>query len=247
VQAVEHYEVKVVKIQNENVFRSTLRELIAETETRILGNYTPLSWARVQSALIFARNVYGNRSATDVQINDAIILLRARLNELVPLRVEFRFTKTNDYLYLSMGHENFKHLGSAVFMLHRWHEATNEWMYIETATSSSDNHNLGLVAFEYLLTKNGEYRLNELQAPEGFRLPAGYWVVMWDDATEHFAIEARGTLSLVPAFRGFYRSVSTNEIIDNSAVSDYDGDIELHLYVGNFPEIVLPAFQEYLR
>ena len=68
---------------SERTPRETLRELIAETEARIQANYTPLSWARMQSMLVIARNVYNNPTAADVQINDAISLLRARLDELV--------------------------------------------------------------------------------------------------------------------------------------------------------------------
>jgi len=64
--------------------RETLRELIAEAEARIQANYTPLSWARMQSMLVMARSVYNNPTAADAQINDAINLLRTRLDELVP-------------------------------------------------------------------------------------------------------------------------------------------------------------------
>ena len=64
--------------------RDTLRELIAEAEARTQADYTPRSWANMQSMLTFARNVYNNPSATDAQIEDAINLLRARLDALEP-------------------------------------------------------------------------------------------------------------------------------------------------------------------
>jgi len=157
--------------------------------------------------------------------------------------VEFSFTKTNDYLYFGLDHENFQVLEGAVFTLRVWCEDTNEWIAIgagETATSDED----GLVIFNHLLTKDGRYRLDETVAPTGFRPPAGYWEIRWDADEERFLIDARGTSGLVPAFKEVYRSVSTGEIIDNADVEAYEaagGEVRLYLYLGNFPEIRLPG------
>jgi len=132
----------------------------------------------------------------------------------------FRLTKTNEYLYIDMEHDNFARLDGARFTLHRYE--SGEWAYVETAYSSSNPDNLGLVIFEYLLTKDGVYRLEETLPPSGFRRPHGYWEVTWCEDSESFAIEARGTLSLIPAFR----------VVEH--------DDEVYLYVGNFRETVLP-------
>jgi len=129
--------------------------------------------------------------------------------------VEFRFTKTNEYLYTDMDHGNFAHLDGAEFTLRRY-EGDGEWSdVIETVLSEED----GSVVFEYLLTLDGIYRLDETRPPRGFRPPQGYWVITWDDDDEKFVIDARGTVSLVPAFR----------------------EVEDDLYVGNFRETVLPS------
>ena len=64
--------------------RETLRSIIVQAEARIQANYTPVSWARMQSMLTFARNVYNNPTATEAQINDAINRLRDALDALVP-------------------------------------------------------------------------------------------------------------------------------------------------------------------
>jgi len=60
-----------------------LGQLIAEVEAKIQTNYTPRSWAEMMSMLTFARRVYINPTRTDAQYNDAINLLRARLDALV--------------------------------------------------------------------------------------------------------------------------------------------------------------------
>ena len=152
--------------------------------------------------------------------------------------VPFSFTKTNDYLYLGLDHANFRRLDGARFVLSRY-AGDGEWEYIETVYSSSDSADLGLVEFNHYLTMDGVYRLDETQAPTGYRLPQGQWIITWNEATERFVINAEGVLSLVPAFRGVYRSVETGVIIDNPEA--YDGEVELYLYVGNFPEVRLPG------
>jgi len=61
----------------------TLRELIAEAEARIQANYAPRSWGDMQSMLTFARSVYNNPNLQDAQYDEAVVLLRARLDALV--------------------------------------------------------------------------------------------------------------------------------------------------------------------
>ena len=60
-----------------------LRSAIVEAEARIQGNYTPLTWARMQSALMGARNVYSNPTATEAQILNFEANLRTVMNNLV--------------------------------------------------------------------------------------------------------------------------------------------------------------------
>ena len=134
-----------------------------------------------------------------------------------PEGVELRFVKTNEYLYIDMEADEFERLDGAIFELSRY--VDGEWEYIETATSQ----NLGLVVFENLLSLDGTYRLDETRPPDGFRLPQGYWIITWNAETGSFDIEARGTLSLVPAFR------------------EVDRDEGVDLYLGNFRETLLPA------
>ena len=64
--------------------REILNQLIVEAEALMQRDFTPLSWARLQSTLVMARSIYNNSTATDGQIEDAINLLRARMGELVP-------------------------------------------------------------------------------------------------------------------------------------------------------------------
>ena len=134
--------------------------------------------------------------------------------------IEFSFTKTNEYLYIDMEDDNFYHLGGARFELSRY--VDGEWEYIETA-DSANGANLGLVVFEYLLTVDGVYRLDETRPPAGFRPPHGYWVITWDAEAGRFHIEAHGTIALVPAFR------------------EVEQEEEVNLYLGNFRETLLPA------
>ncbi|MCL2354078.1 MAG: hypothetical protein FWC69_05555 [Defluviitaleaceae bacterium] len=46
-------------------------------------NYTPLTWARFQSPLVFARSVYNNATAVEAQIIEAIERLTAAQDSLV--------------------------------------------------------------------------------------------------------------------------------------------------------------------
>ena len=64
--------------------RERLAVLIAEATARTQENYTPLSWARMQSMLVMSRSIYNNQTASVAQINEAIDLLRTRLDQLVP-------------------------------------------------------------------------------------------------------------------------------------------------------------------
>jgi len=61
-----------------------LREVITAAESRVQANYTPLSWARLQSPLNAARSVLNNPTATEAQINEAISNLNAAIANLVP-------------------------------------------------------------------------------------------------------------------------------------------------------------------
>jgi len=70
-------------VRREPIPRYILRELIAEAEARIQANYTPRSWGDMQSMLTFARSVYNNPNLQDVQYDEAVVLLRARLDALV--------------------------------------------------------------------------------------------------------------------------------------------------------------------
>ena len=63
--------------------RASLRATVADANDRVQANYTPLSWARMQSMLVSARSVYNNTAATETQINEARNLLSTRLNDLV--------------------------------------------------------------------------------------------------------------------------------------------------------------------
>jgi len=63
--------------------REILSGLIAEAEDIARGNYTPLSWARLQSMLVLSRRIYNNPTATAAQINEAIDLLGTRLDALI--------------------------------------------------------------------------------------------------------------------------------------------------------------------
>jgi hypothetical protein len=63
--------------------REILFETIVEAENIIQANYTPITWARMQSSLVTARNIYNNQTATDAQIDEAIVILRNSLNSLV--------------------------------------------------------------------------------------------------------------------------------------------------------------------
>ena len=156
----------------------------------------------------------------------------------MPVGVEFRFTKTNDYLYLDAdpndptarpNHPRLERLSGAEFTLSRWEydNISNEyaWIIIETVESQT-GPNLGLVEFEHLLTFDGEYRLDETRSPSGFRRPHGYWRIVWNETTERFNITAGGTVSLVPAFRFVERQDGDDTIV--------------YYYVGNFPETILP-------
>jgi len=148
----------------------------------------------------------------------------------------FRFTKTNDYLYMDLEanyptHINLERLREARFNLYQLVE--EEWELIEEDVESDAN---GLVEFETLLSFDGTYQLVETRAPRGFRLPHGYWRITWDESTERFNMQAGGTISLVPAFRAITCTVDSNfeECQDREA-----GDI-VYL-VGNFPLTDLPA------
>ena len=153
----------------------------------------------------------------------------------LPAGNPFSFFKTNDYLYLDAdendptvvpGHSNLAFLAGAVFELRRLEENGEFSDVIETATSQNAP-NLGLVEFEHLLTTDGTYKLVEIQAPSGFRIPHGYWIISWNSEINRFDFEAGGTISLVPAFR----FVRRNE--EGTYIYDY--------YLGNFPETLLPA------
>jgi len=61
-----------------------LREAITAAESIVQANYTPLSWARLQSPLNAARSVLNNPTATEAQINEAIANLNAAIANLVP-------------------------------------------------------------------------------------------------------------------------------------------------------------------
>ena len=63
--------------------RASLRATVADANDRVQANYTPLSWARMQSMLVSARSVYNNPNATETQISEARDLLSARLDDLV--------------------------------------------------------------------------------------------------------------------------------------------------------------------
>ncbi|MCL1989750.1 MAG: SpaA isopeptide-forming pilin-related protein [Defluviitaleaceae bacterium] len=154
----------------------------------------------------------------------------------MPKGVAFSFTKTNDYLYLDAdandptsepNHPNLMRLAGAVFTLSRWEfdpvSQTYDWIMIEEDVISNA---VGLVEFESLLTLDGSYRLDEVHAPEGFRVPHGWWLINWDEASQRFNIRADGTISLVPAFRYVERGEGEHRIV--------------YYYVGNFPETVLP-------
>jgi len=154
----------------------------------------------------------------------------------MPIGNEFRFTKTNDYLYMDLDanyptHINLERLRDARFNLYRVED--DELELIEEDVESDIN---GLVEFETLLTLEGTYRLVETRAPSGFRLPHGYWIITWDEETERFNMQAGGTVSLVPAFRAITCTVDSEfpECEDGEA-----GDI-VYL-VGNFPITDLPS------
>ena len=70
-------------VDNESSPREALRTVIEEALAVNQSNYTPLSWARMQSMLVMARNIYNNPLATEAQINEAINLLSAGLDALV--------------------------------------------------------------------------------------------------------------------------------------------------------------------
>jgi len=159
---------------------------------------------------------------------------------------EFRFTKTNDYLYMDLDanyptHINLDPLSGAEFELRYWDEENEEWSAV-IATGTSDSNGLVILMryedqdIEYLLTVTGRYQLVETRAPSGFRLPHGYWIITWDETTERFNMQAGGTISLVPAFRAITCTLDSEfpECEDREA-----GDI-VYL-VGNFPITDLPA------
>ncbi|MCL1990597.1 MAG: FIVAR domain-containing protein, partial [Defluviitaleaceae bacterium] len=68
---------------NPATLRDILRELIQEATARTQTNYTPMSWARMQSMLTSARAVYNNQTSTDAQIEQAIHLLTGALVSLI--------------------------------------------------------------------------------------------------------------------------------------------------------------------
>ena len=179
---------------------------------------------------------YGNAPAF-VERDGNIVLPNNRASVL------FSFTKTNEDLDQHLAYGNFRRLEGATFVVRAWCEDTNDWVAIgDGATAVSDPN--GLVAFEQHLRIDGRYRLDEIATSAGLRLPAGYWELTWDEQAERFAIEARGTLELVPAFRSVYRSVTTNDIIGSDEVAMYQeagGEVALHFYVGSFPETALAS------
>ena len=153
----------------------------------------------------------------------------------MPLGNPFSFFKTNDYLYMDMGairpeHPYLEYLSRAVFELRRRGD-NGEWPEepLETVTSDSN----GFVEFEELLTLDGEYKLTEIRAPRGFRVPHGYWIITWNNETDRFEIVAGGTVALVPAFRETCSA-------DVATIADCDSE-DIVLYLGNFPETVLPG------
>jgi len=167
------------------------------------------------------------------------------------LGMEFRFTKTNDYLYLDVDRDpnvlrdptdipnnpNLERLAGAAFTLSRWEfdDVTNAyaWVIIEANVESDA---AGLVEFDHLLTLEGEYRLDETRAPSGFRIPHGWWIIEWNDNTEQFDFTAGGTVSLVPAFR--YVVCTVDNDLDKCYALEAG---EVVYFVGNFPETILPG------
>ena len=63
--------------------REILRELVTEAGERNQANYTPRSWANMMSRLVMARSVLNNPTATEAQINEAIVLLQGVLDDLI--------------------------------------------------------------------------------------------------------------------------------------------------------------------
>jgi len=87
----------------------------------------------------------------------------------VRLPTNLEFIKTNHLLYAYP--PQVVELPGAEFILARYNEDTNNWVYVETAIS--DNN--GVVSFTAAFTENGEYRLQEITPPAEHNLPPGYW------------------------------------------------------------------------
>ena len=133
--------------------------------------------------------------------------------------VNFEFIKTDESIYdLTLDvndKEQVVRLNGAVFILERY-TATNNWEEVRRVISGyKEEVGNGLVQFEGVLP-GVEYRLREIAAPTGFRLPEGHWYIKMNEDGTVDNIRAYG--SWVLAFR-------------------YEND---RWFVGNMREIELP-------
>jgi len=57
--------------------REVLRAVIADAESRIQANYTPVTWRRMQTAFVRARNINSSPSQIEAAFNDLMAALEA--------------------------------------------------------------------------------------------------------------------------------------------------------------------------
>ena len=88
-----------------------------------------------------------------------------------PLSTTFEFIKTDHLLYAPS--PQVVALPGAEFLLERYDDDDDEWIYVDTATSGSN----GEVTLSVTFTANGVYRLQEITPPTGHNHPPGYWII----------------------------------------------------------------------
>ena len=82
--SIEYSETESDEPTTDDNPRSNLSTLIAYANSRIQSDYTPLSWAMMQSSLRTALSIYNNPTSSEIQINNAINILTTALNNLIP-------------------------------------------------------------------------------------------------------------------------------------------------------------------
>ena len=73
------------------------------------------------------------------------------------------------------------------------------WKLVDVQTSSEDD---GEVNFTGIAVSGIAYRLVEINAPDGYTLPNGQWIVSYNEDEKEFTIQENGAVGNPPAFNG---------------------------------------------